>query len=109
MWHHLRKQLVLNWLTTVLVHHRAQCFLYQKRQIDVHGTYGFAGLAVETIFDDGPVVFLAVVKQGQDKPDGTNIDMTILMAAHFGVDRADVGTGTTPDTAQSLCKNPVNG
>jgi hypothetical protein len=78
-------------------------------EIDARGTDRFAGLAVETVLDDGPVVLAAMVKVGEDEADGPDIDVAVVVAAHQAVDGADVGAGAAAHTAQGLGKDRVPG
>ncbi len=73
------------------------------------GTYRLAGLAVEAVLDDGPGVFPAVVKIGEDQADGADIDVAVVVAAHQAVNGADVGAGPAAHAAQGLGKNRVPG
>src|SRR3989339_279959 len=84
-------------------------FFDEKGQIDIDRAYGFAGLAVEAVADNGPGIVLSMVKIGQDQADGPDIDMAQGMAPDLPVHRADIGAGPAADAAQGLGKDRIPG
>ena len=84
-------------------------FLDEMGEIDARRAYRLAGLAVEAVLDDGPGVFPAMVKIGQDQADGADIDVAVVVAAHQAVNGADVGAGAAAHAAQGLGKHRVPG
>ncbi len=58
-------------------------FFDEMGKINGNGTNFLAGLAVNAVFHDGPVIFLAMVEQGQDQTDGTDIDMAVFVSPHL--------------------------
>ena len=50
-----------------------------------------------------------MVEIGQDEPDGPDVDMAVVVAAHQPVDRADIGAGAAADAAQRLGEHRVLG
>ena len=76
-------------------------------EVDISGADRFTGLAVQATLYDCPCIIPSVVEEGENKADGTDIDVTEGMTADHSVDRAYVGTGTAADALQGLAENRI--
>ena len=68
-------------------------------KIDIHRADGTAGLAVNAVSHNCPVVFLSVVKKGQYQTDGTDVNMAVFMPAHFAVNGANIRAGAASNAS----------